>query len=244
MEACLVQEEENIMISVRRSADRGAVNMGWLDARHSFSFGSYYDLDDMGFGTLRVISEDRIKPAQGFGKHGHQDMEIVTYMISGALEHKDSMGNGSVIRNGDVQRMSAGSGVMHSEFNHSDIEPAHLLQVWILPEHTGLTPGYEEKTFDAKQKSNQLCLVASRNARDGSLMIHQNLDLYASILDKDAALSHRLENNRKAWVQVVYGTIFMNGEELQAGDGAAIEETNELQIKAAKKAEFLLFDMA
>jgi len=232
------------MISVRHSAERGAVDMGWLDAKHTFSFGNYHDPEHMGFGSLRVINEDRIQPAQGFGTHGHQDMEIVTYMISGALEHKDSMGNGSVIRNGEVQRMTAGSGVMHSEFNHSNAELAHLLQIWILPEKNGLTPGYEEKAFGVEDKANRLRLIASRDARDGSLKIHQDLDLYASVLEPGRELTFHLENGRKGWIQVVAGRISANGEELQSGDGAAIEETGQLDVYGLEKTEFLFFDMA
>lgn len=230
-------------IAIRRSEDRGAVNMGWLNAKHSFSFGDYYDPDHMGFGTLRVINEDRIEPAQGFGTHGHKDMEIVTYIISGALEHKDNMGNGSVIRSGDVQRMSAGTGVMHSEFNHSDDEQTHLLQIWILPEQTGIAPGWEEKSFSADDKRNRLRLIASRDARDGSLKIHQSLDLYATVLDEGETVVHEIADGHSAWIQVVSGQVTANGEPLRAGDGAAIENTADLEIHAANKSELLLFDM-
>ncbi len=232
------------MIQVRRSADRGAVDMGWLNAKHSFSFGDYYDPEHMGFGKLRVINEDRIEPAQGFGTHGHKDMEIVTYMIDGALEHKDSMGNGSVIRSGEVQRMSAGTGVMHSEFNHSGAELAHLLQIWILPERSGITPGWEEKVFSADDKRNRLRLIASRDAREGSLRIHQSLDLYATVLDEGESVAHAFDEDRQGWIQVVNGQISVNDSSLEAGDGAAIENVSELKITAVSDSEFLLFDMA
>ena len=231
------------MIKIRRADDRGAVNMGWLEAKHSFSFGEYYDPDHMGFGTIRVINEDRIEPAQGFGTHGHKDMEIVTYIIEGALEHKDSMGNGSVIRAGDVQRMSAGTGVQHSEFNHSDKDKVHLLQIWLLPERAGITPGWEEKTFSASDKHNRLRLIASRDARDGSLLIHQSLDLHATVLDEDRTVMHELSDGHTAWIQVVSGHIEVNGEQLSAGDGAAIDNTPRLEIQATSDAELLLFDM-
>ena len=232
------------MIQVRPAAERGIVNHGWLDARHSFSFGSYYDPAHMGFGPLRVINEDRIQPSQGFGTHGHKDMEIITYIIRGALEHKDSMGNGSVIRRHDVQRMTAGTGVMHSEFNHLDDELTHLLQIWLLPESGGLEPGWEEKSFDATDKSNRLCLIASRDARDGSLKVHQDADLYAAILDEGHELEHRFARGRRGWMQIVDGTVIVNGETLTAGDGAAIADVETLDIVARADAEFLLFDMA
>ncbi len=231
------------MISIRQSGDRGAVNMGWLDARHRFSFGSYYDPDHMGFGPLRVINEDRVQPAQGFGMHGHRDMEIITYIIEGALEHKDSMGNGSVIRRGDVQRMTAGTGVMHSEFNHSNDDLTHLLQIWILPERNGLQPGYEEKAFDEGDKRNRLLLIASQDSRNGSLKIHQDVDLYASILDGDAQVEHSFAAGRKGWIQVIRGQLNVNGSSLSAGDGAALDDAGSVTISAADESEFLLFDM-
>ena len=231
------------MISIRHSNDRGAVNMGWLDAKHSFSFGNYYDPEHMGFGPLRVINEDRIQPAQGFGMHGHKDMEIVTYIIDGALEHRDSMGNGSVIRRGDVQHMTAGTGVMHSEFNHSDEALTHLLQIWVLPEQDGLAPGYEEKSFDDASKRNQLCLIASRDARDGSLHIHQDVDLYASILKAGKRLRHSPAAGRGGWVQVVSGTLSVNGERLAGGDGAALSGLPDVEFEALEDTEFLYFDM-
>jgi len=232
------------MIEVRPAGERGIVNHGWLDARHSFSFGSYYDPEHMGFGPLRVINEDRIQPSQGFGTHGHKDMEIITYIISGALEHKDSMGNGSVIRRHEVQRMTAGTGVLHSEFNHLDDELTHLLQIWLLPETGGLQPGWEEKTFDASDKANRLCLIASRDARDGSLKVHQDADLYAAMLEEGHELKHHFASGRRGWLQIVDGTVTVNGEALTAGDGAAIADVETLEIVARADAEFLLFDMA
>lgn len=230
-------------ITVRPAEHRGAVNTGWLNAKHSFSFGEYYDPAHMGFGNLRVINEDRIEPARGFGTHGHKDMEIVTYIISGALEHKDSMGNGSVIRSGDVQRMSAGTGVRHSEFNHSADELTHLLQIWILPEAGSIAPGWEEKTFSAHDKHNRLKLIASRDAREGSLKIHQSLDLYASVLDENTKLTHTLADGHIGWLQIVRGELSLNGQPLKSGDGAAIEGVSALTIIAADETEFLLFDM-
>jgi redox-sensitive bicupin YhaK (pirin superfamily) len=238
------QQEGIEMITVRNSTDRGTVNMGWLRAHHSFSFGSYYDPEHMGLGPLRVINEDRIQPAQGFGTHGHQDMEIITYIIEGALEHKDSMSNGSVIRRGDVQRMTAGTGVMHSEFNHLDDAETHLLQIWILPEENGLEPGYEEKSFGNAEKRNRLALVAAGDARDGALKIHQDVDLYASLLDAGKSVAHRFDSGRTGWIQVVSGRIDVNGDVLKSGDGAAIADTSNLTIEADESAEFLLFDMA
>ncbi len=231
------------MIAVRHTAERGAVNLGWLDTRHTFSFGDYHDPDHMGFGNLRVINEDWIEPGQGFGMHGHKDMEIITYIIDGALEHKDSMGTGSVINSGDVQRMTAGTGVRHSEFNHSQHDKVHLLQIWILPEREGLEPGYEQKAFKEKDKRNQLRLIASRDGRNGSLSMHQDVDLYATILEKDASLSHHFDSGHRGWLQVVHGTVSVNGEHLHAGDGAAVEDTPDVEIKASRDAELLLFDM-
>lgn len=232
------------MIAVRPSAERGGVNLGWLDSKHTFSFGDYHDPAHMGFASLRVINEDWIEPGQGFGTHPHRDMEIITYIIKGALEHKDSMGNGAVMRRGDVQHMTAGSGIRHSEFNHSSDEQVHLLQIWILPGEQGLNPGYEEKTFNDDAKKNQLRLIASPDGRDGSLVVHQDVDLYASILDQDTVLTHRFAADRNGWLQIVHGTVQVDGETLGAGDGAAIERTGSLEIKATTAAEFLLFDMA
>lgn len=231
------------MISVRAAAARGTANFGWLDSRHSFSFGHYFDPQHMGHGVLRVINEDRVEPARGFDTHGHRDMEIISYVLDGALEHQDSMGNGSVIRPGDVQRMTAGTGVRHSEFNASDTDSVHFLQIWIVPERHGLEPGYEQKNFAREDKLNRLLLVGSREGREGSLVIHGDVDLYASVLEAGVELSHRVAADRKAWVQVTSGSIEMNGERLGAGDGAAIDGPEALRLRAAAESEFLLFDL-
>ena len=231
------------MQTVRHAADRGRASLGWLDSRHSFSFGHYHDPQHMGYGPLRVINEDWIQPGQGFGMHGHRDMEIITYIVDGELEHKDSMGSGSVIRRGDVQRMSAGTGVMHSEFNHSSENIVHLLQIWILPERAGLAPGYEEKTFDEASKRNRLRLIGSRDARDGSVTIHQDVDLFAAVLDAGHAVEHDLAGGRQAWLQVVQGNVELNGQALEAGDGVAIDTAGKLAITGTGTAEVLLFDM-
>jgi redox-sensitive bicupin YhaK (pirin superfamily) len=232
------------MLTVRRSEDRGHADHGWLNAYHSFSFADYYDPQHMNFGSLRVINEDRVQPGRGFGQHGHRDMEIITYILDGALEHKDSMGNGSVIRPGDVQRMSAGSGVMHSEYNHSQSEMVHLLQIWITPRITGMRPGYEEKHFDAADKRGKLRLIAAPDGRDGAVTIHQDAFVYASLLDPGDALDHTLAAGRKAYVHVARGTVHVNGETLKAGDGAKIAGESRISFTGAKDAEVLLFDMA
>lgn len=232
------------MISVRQSRERGAVSMGWLEAKHSFSFGSYHDPETMGFGPLRVINEDRIQPARGFGMHGHRDMEIITYIIDGALERKGNMGDGSVIRRGDVQRMSAGTGVMHSEFIHSSESATHLLQIWILPAAAGITPGYEEKAFPDHDEQNQLRLIASHDARGGSLKIHRDVDLSASVLESGGSVQHRFGTGHFGWIQVVSGQLAIGGIALGAGDGAAIVDEPEIAIAAHEKSEFLLFDLA
>ena len=232
------------MIQIRKANERGKVNMGWLDSKHTFSFGHYFDPDHMGFGNLRVINEDRVQPGKGFGTHGHQDMEIISYVIDGALEHRDSMQNGSVIRPGDVQRMTAGTGVQHSEFNHSVDDQVHFLQIWILPERAGLEPGYEEKRFEREEKLDQLRLVGSRDGRNQSVTIHQDVDLYAGVLTEGTELTHVFTGNRKGWVQVVRGEVTLDGKTLSAGDGAAIAELDQVTITAASEAEILLFDMA
>ena len=231
------------MQTVRRSDERGVANFGWLDSRHTFSFGHYFDQDQMGFGPLRVINEDRVKPAQGFDTHGHSDMEIISYVVSGALQHQDSMGNGSVIRPGDVQRMTAGTGVRHSEFNASSDEDVHFLQIWIIPEEAGLTPGYEEKTFSAADKHNQLRLVGSRDGREGSITIHQDVDLYVGVLDAGIEVSHSFADGRRAWLQVVRGAVSADGMELATGDGLPLSEPGQLALSATADAEVLLFDM-
>ena len=232
------------MIDIIRSESRGHADHGWLNTRHTFSFAGYHNPAMMGFGHLRVINEDRIAGGQGFGTHPHKDMEIITYLIDGALEHKDSMGNGSVIRPGELQRMSAGTGVLHSEFNASDSEPAHLLQIWIIPESMGIEPGYEQKQFTNDEKRNTLRIVASRGGRDGSLGIHQDLDLYASVLEAGQALEHRFAPGRRGFLQLIRGELTVNGAEVHAGDGVAIEKESALTIESTEQAEFLLFDMS
>lgn len=233
------------MITIRPSHERGAANYGWLDTRHSFSFSNYYDPRHMGFGPLRVINEDKVAPTQGFGTHGHRDMEIVTYVLSGALEHKDSIGNGSIIRPGDVQRMSAGTGIRHSEFNASDRDSVHLLQIWLLPAENGIDPGYEQIYIEPDQKRGQLRLIGSPDGRDGSVTIHQDVSLYASLLAHGDRVEHTLAAGRVAWVQVAQGAITLNGHTLTAGDGAAIEAETQLAFSStAEDTELLLFDMA
>jgi redox-sensitive bicupin YhaK (pirin superfamily) len=230
------------MITVRRSADRGRANHGWLDSHHTFSFAEYHDPAYMGFGPLRVINEDRVAPGAGFPRHAHQDMEILSYVLEGALEHKDSLGTGSIIRPGDVQRMSAGTGIQHSEFNSSKQDPVHFLQIWILPERNGIAPSYEQKTF-ALDGVKTLLLVASGGGRDGSLTVHQDADVYAGRLAEGETVTHGLRPQRLGWLQVASGKITLNGLTLNAGDGAAVERETELTIRAVANAEVLLFDM-
>ncbi len=231
------------MLDVIQSDTRGAADHGWLRAKHTFSFADYYDPERVEFGSLRVINEDRIAPGKGFGTHPHRDMEIITYVIDGAIEHKDSMGNGTVITAGEVQRMTAGTGVAHSEFNHSRVDELHLLQIWIYPEKNGLDPGYEQIRFARDEKLNRLRLVGSRDGREGSVTIHQDVDLYASVLEKGKAASLDLRNDRKVFVQIIRGDIAVNGTALSAGDGAQLQGESGLQITATNEAEFLLFDM-
>jgi|SRR5690554_2715472 len=231
------------MMEFRRSAERGHVNHGWLDSYHSFSFDTYFDRNHMRFSVLRVINEDVIAPGRGFGMHPHKDMEIVTYMLSGSLRHMDSLGNGSVIRAGDVQRMTAGSGIVHSEMNASSTEPAHLLQIWMLPERQGISPGYEERHFPAEEKLNRLRLIASRDAREGSLLVHQDVDLYASILQPGVQLTHDVASARSVYLQLAYGRLRVNGQLLETGDAAKFKEAGSVELQAETQAEFLLFDM-
>jgi len=232
------------MITRRPSAERGHFDHGWLDTRHSFSFADYRDPAHMGFRALRVINEDRIQPARGFPTHFHRDMEILSWVLDGALEHKDSLGNGSVIRPGDIQRMSAGTGVQHSEFNPSPTEPMRLLQIWILPERNGLEPGYEEQHFTPEERTDRLRLVASHDAREGSVGVHQDLDLYASVLTAGKRLQHTLKPGRHAWIQVAGGELLLNDTPLGPGDGAAASDESELELQATADAELLLFDLA
>ncbi|MGH7198551.1 MAG: pirin family protein [Candidatus Omnitrophota bacterium] len=231
------------MIKVRKSGDRGHLNFGWLDTYHTFSFGEYHDQAHMGFRTLRVINEDRVEPGQGFPTHSHRDMEIITYIIEGALEHKDSMGNASVIRPGDIQRMSAGTGVRHSEFNPSKKDPVHLLQIWILPDQTGLPPGYEQKTFPAEDRRNHLKLVASGKPTKGLVRVHQDVNLYECLLEKDRSLDHKIEGNRALWLQMVKGKAKINETTVGEGDGAAVEGEPKLTLTAGHDSLFLLFDL-
>ena len=234
------------MITIRPSAKRGHANHGWLDTHHTFSFADYHDPKFMGFRSLRVINEDRVKADVGFGTHAHRDMEIISYVLDGQLAHRDSMGNGSVIKPGDVQRMSAGTGVTHSEMNPSKDEPVHFLQIWIMPERYGLKPGYEEKHFPIAERMGQLRLVAARDGRDGSVLVHQDVALYATLLDQRTSVSHTFEANRAGWIQVTRGEIEVNGQKLTAGDGAAIENETQVTITGASAAtaEALLFDLA
>src|SRR3954469_12778969 len=231
------------MITVRRTNERGKANYGWLDTNYTFSFSDYYDSHFMGFRDLRVINEDYIEPAQGFPKHGHRDMEIITYMISGELSHRDSMGNGETIHPHEIQRMTAGTGVLHSEFS-SPTDKTHLLQIWILPEKTRLTPGYEQKRFGRDSKRGNLKLIASRGGDDGSVHINQDVKLYASVLGEGKSVTHEIAAGRHAWVQVIRGAVDANGHTLEAGDGAAVSEESLLKLTAhEEETEFLLFDL-
>jgi len=232
------------MISIRKAQERGHFDFGWLDTYHTFSFGDYYDPDFMGFRSLRVINEDRVAPRTGFPRHGHRDMEIITYVLEGALEHSDSMGNGSIIRPGDAQRMTAGTGVTHSEANSSETDPVHLLQIWILPGAHGLEPGYEQKTFSDAEKLNQLRLIASADGRNGAVTIHQDASVYASVLEPGQEVVHQVAAGRHAWIQVARGALTVNGTQLDQGDGAAISNESTITIAGREASEILLFDLA
>jgi redox-sensitive bicupin YhaK (pirin superfamily) len=232
------------MIDVIHSDSRGSADHGWLKSKHTFSFADYHNPAMMQFGHLRVINEDWIEAGKGFDTHPHRDMEIVTYMISGALQHKDSMGNGSVIRPGELQRMTAGTGVLHSEFNHSADEQAHLLQIWILPEENDLEPGYEQKLFPLEEKRNRWRVVGSRDGRDGSLTIHQDIMLSSTVLDKDAETDYVFEEGRRGYLQVVSGIVQIEDKQLSAGDAIAVEDQSSISIHAKEETELLLFDMA
>ncbi len=232
------------MMRIRRARERGHAEHGWLESYHTFSFADYYDPASMGFRALRVINEDRVQPGKGFGTHSHRDMEIVTYVIDGALEHKDSLGTGSVIRPGDVQRMSAGTGVSHSEFNHSRAELVHFLQIWILPAKTGLPASYEQRAFPESERTNKLRLVASADGRDASVTVHQDVELYASLLAAGSTVEHRLRPGRHAWLQIVAGTVSVNDEDLAPGDGAALSDEGVIRLAARDRSEVLLFDLA
>ena len=239
------------MLTIRKSNERGSANHGWLNSQHTFSFGHYYDPEQVGFGPLLVINEDRVQPAKGFGTHGHRDMEIISYVLDGALEHKDSMGTGSVLHYGDVQRMSAGSGVRHSEFNHSATDPVHFLQIWIKPNVASIPPSYEEKHFSPGQKEGRLCLIASPDGRDNSVLIHQDALIYASILhqkndggdEKHSSLTHAPEAGRTSFIHLIRGQLTVNGHVLSGGDAMKISEENLITFEQAESAEFLLMDL-
>ncbi len=231
------------MISIRPSSQRGDADHGWLHSHHTFSFADYHDPAHMGFRSLRVINEDRVAPGRGFGAHSHRDMEIISYVLAGSLEHKDSMGTGSVIRPGDVQRMTAGTGVQHSEQNHSKQEPVHFLQIWILPERARLEPSYEQKSFSIEERKGKLRLVAASDGRDGAVTVHQNMALYAALLDPKEHVVHTIERGH-AWVQVARGAITLNGKAMGPGDGAAVSDERELTIDGVEAAELLVFDLA
>ncbi len=232
------------MLRVRKARERGHARHGWLESFHTFSFADYHDPDQMGFRDLRVINEDRVQPGRGFASHSHRDMEIVSYVIQGALEHKDSLGTGSVIRPGDVQRMSAGTGITHSEYNHSASEIVHFLQIWILPERAGLAPCYEQKHFSEAERAGRLRLVASRDGGEGSVRIHQDAAMYAGILAPGETVSHDLAGSRHAWLQVVDGALDVNGTRLAAGDGAAVSEETRVACVAHAASHLLLFDLS
>ncbi len=232
------------MFEIRKSEDRGHANLDWLDSYHSFSFAEYYDAQHMGFGALRVINDDRIKPGMGFGTHGHKNMEIITYVLDGSVAHKDSMGNGSVIRPGDVQRMSAGKGIMHSEFNPSTEAPTHLLQIWITPNVTDISPSYEEKNFDVAEKRGKLRLIASPDGRDGSVTIHQDANVYVGLVDGAEHIAMPLTAGRKAYLHVARGRVSVNGNVLHAGDALKIVDEGGITLRDAADAEVLLFDLA
>ncbi len=231
------------MIQVRKAESRGHADHGWLNTHHTFSFSSYQDPQHMQFRSLRVMNEDYVAAGQGFGTHPHRDMEIVTYVLEGALEHKDSMGNGEVLHPGEFQRMSAGTGITHSEFNPSDHEPVHLYQIWLYPERSGIEPSYEQKRFPEQQRHNQLRLVASRDAADGSLLIHQDARIYLSSLDAGRQIRHTLGSGRHAWLQVLRGNVELNGVPLDTSDGAAVSDESLLEIVAKQPAEVMLFDL-
>jgi hypothetical protein len=232
------------MIAIRPAGERGHTDFSWLDSYHTFSFGDYQDHDHMGFHSLRVINDDKVAGGGGFPTHPHRDMEIITWVLSGALQHKDSLGTGSVIRAGDVQRMTAGTGILHSEFNASKTEPVHLLQIWIFPEKRGLTPSYAQTSFPATERKGQLKLVASRDGRDGSVSFHQNASVYAAALGAGDRVTHTLANGRAAWVQVATGAVTLNGHRLNTGDGAAVTDETRLDLVGVEEGETLVFDLA
>jgi redox-sensitive bicupin YhaK (pirin superfamily) len=231
------------MIQLRRSKDRGQTKLKWLDSRHTFSFGDYYDPENMGFNHLRVINEDRVNPGAGFPTHSHRDMEIITYVLEGALAHKDSTGTSSVIRVGDVQRMSAGSGISHSEYNASQTEPVHFLQIWIIPDQTRSAPGYEQKAFPLDQNRGRWTLIASKNGRDDSVTVHQDVEVYLAGISAGQQLNYWLKPDREAWLQVTRGAATLNGIQLIAGDGVAVSKEDLLELAAPNELEVILFDL-
>jgi redox-sensitive bicupin YhaK (pirin superfamily) len=228
---------------IRRASERGHADHGWLRSYHTFSFANYHDPAHMGFGALRVINEDRVEPARGFGTHSHRDMEIISYVLAGALEHRDSLGTGSIIRPGDVQRMTAGTGVAHSEFNASPDQPLHFLQIWIVPERQGIEPSYEQTSFPEATRRNTWRLVASRDGREGSVTVHQDINVYATLLEVDARLHYVVPSTRRAWLQVAKGSVELGGEHLAAGDAAAVSDAGPLELLGEQPAELLLFDL-
>jgi redox-sensitive bicupin YhaK (pirin superfamily) len=232
------------MITIRKSNERGHANHGWLDSYHTFSFANYYDQDHTNFRSLRVINEDRIAGGGGFATHGHRDMEIVTYVLSGELEHKDSLGTGSIIRHGEIQRMSAGTGILHSEFNHSPDAPVHLLQIWIVPDRPDIEPSYEQKSIDLEKNLGTLEIIASPEGEGNAVKIHQDTRLYAGIMPSGTNLTHDLDPSRHAWLQVARGILTLNGERLEAGDGVAIKREGKVVLESLDDAEILLFDLA
>lgn len=231
------------MTTLRPSTERGHANHGWLDSYHTFSFANYYDPMHMGVSTLRVINDDTVMPGQGFGTHGHQDMEIISYVLDGALEHKDSMGTGSVIRPGDIQRMSAGTGVQHSEYNPSATEPVHFLQIWLVPNHTGVEPGYEQKHFPLTDRRGRVVLLVSPDGREGSLSAHQDGLLYGTLLEAGESVEHPLASGRRAYVHVARGQVAVNGTPLDSGDGATLDDVDHVHLEGLGHAEVLLFDL-
>ncbi len=232
------------MITIRKSEDRGHASLGWLDTYHTFSFNTYHDPNHMGFRTLRVMNDDRIEPGEGFGTHPHRDMEIITYVLDGELKHKDSMGQSGILQAGDVQHMSAGTGVLHSEYNPSEDQRLHLLQIWIFPEKKNLEPSYGQKTFGPEEKKGKLCLIVSPDGADGSLVIRQDAKIYATLLGDGEEVSVPIEKDRHIWVQVAHGAASLNGEELSQGDGAAMSDESELKLTGRDHAEVLIFDLA
>jgi redox-sensitive bicupin YhaK (pirin superfamily) len=232
------------MITLRRSDERGRTKLDWLDSRHTFSFGEYHDPRNMGFRDLRVINEDRVSPGKGFGTHSHRDMEIITYVLEGAVEHKDSTGNQTIIRPGDVQRMSAGTGISHSEYNPSKTEPVHFLQIWILPQQQNLAPSYEQRAFDLEKNRGRWILVAAKDGRDGAVTVHQDVALSVARLLPGQQASYRLKPGRHAWLHAARGNITLNGAALNEGDGAAVSDEEILEVGAVEDAEVLIFDLA